>query len=319
MLKADRSAPAKVSLPDDDAEAIESLCCALHHQNLECMTADSESILRFAIAVDKYQCTAAVAPATLTLFNALDPSPQENANLMKAIFLLDDPKDFQVYTSMLIKCHQHEGIEESELMPGMEGLQSAFLFVADRSYKLILYLGALCQREQDAAKHMSQKIERMVDCILPALIRRHVADPRGNNSEEDDEYLCDYDQRAAARYLELITASRMWPGAKRDWKSLNHLLINIHTLEIPKLHDVQKCGTEWADDGERFHQRIDPEIENLKDSAEMLWAGLCLDCFKAKGAPHGPCRVPHDEFASEDIQMWELLHRMHLHVEGDDE
>lgn len=325
LLNADKGAPATLLLPDDDAEGIELLCYAVHHQKWRQTSDDiTDSIMRFADTVDKYNCCAAVEGILNPVIYSLEPSGEETAHLAEAICMLDDPTLFRMYTSFLIESNRHKEVDDEELKYGMEGLYGKACLGAGRNHKLTLYIEALCQRERDAAKFLAQEIDQVVDCILPGFIRCHSMNPGGGYARDDDEARCDYDQRAAGRYLELFMAHCLWPSSARF--PFGRLVEGIRDIVIPELREIQGCGIQWgedlgrwADDGKRFLEIVNPKIGMLKQLAENLRVGLCLDCFKANGAPHGPCRVPHDEFTSAGNQGLEFLDDMDMERDGNDE
>jgi hypothetical protein len=99
-----RESPTEVSLPKDDADAMRTICCLVHHRNdlvTEHLRADE--VLQIAIAVDKYDLKIALKYASIEwLKPRIDAERVEMGHLLVAAFLFDNAEMFLAHTITLI-------------------------------------------------------------------------------------------------------------------------------------------------------------------------------------------------------------------------
>lgn len=120
-----------IHLQDDqeDRLGLEWLCWMLHHNNIKCIgdRMISSLVLRFAIIADKYDCVAAIAPLSSSIFehfdiistddqDDLDPSylSLHNSALVHAAYLLNSAESFQKYTNVLVRNDDYWDLTISE-------------------------------------------------------------------------------------------------------------------------------------------------------------------------------------------------------------
>jgi hypothetical protein len=105
-----RESPTEVPLPADDADAMRTICCIIHHRNdlvvPEALT--QRAILEIAIAVDKYDLTIALKHASSELVmtqlgSGLKMEPV--GHLLAAAYLFDNTKAFEECIRELVLDH----------------------------------------------------------------------------------------------------------------------------------------------------------------------------------------------------------------------
>lgn len=96
--------PKEIPLIEDDADAMYSICCVVHHRNdIMPETLSPQEILQVAIAADKYDLHNALIYARAQWLQSRDPTdPIELAYLMAAAFLFEDMHMFIGHSLALI-------------------------------------------------------------------------------------------------------------------------------------------------------------------------------------------------------------------------
>ena len=102
LLNGGKNEPCTVPLPEDDGNAVDALCWALHRQHLGRMKISVSSLCDFAAVVDKYHCASAVAAVRPMLFQDIKPKISLLASIIEATILLDDAGNSQRYTNMAL-------------------------------------------------------------------------------------------------------------------------------------------------------------------------------------------------------------------------
>jgi hypothetical protein len=96
--------PAEISLPKDDADAMQTIGCVIHHRNNllpEDLTA--KDVLQIAILVDKYDLRVALNFAMLKWLKPRSPvGLVETGRLLAAAFLLDSAEAFMTHIKTLV-------------------------------------------------------------------------------------------------------------------------------------------------------------------------------------------------------------------------
>jgi hypothetical protein len=99
--------PIEVPLPEDDAEAMRTICCIIHHRNnLVSNYLRADKVLQIAIAVDKYDLNIALKYASLEWLKA-DPLEdlEDSVRLLAAAYLFKNHDAFMAQTKTLIYDH----------------------------------------------------------------------------------------------------------------------------------------------------------------------------------------------------------------------
>jgi hypothetical protein len=101
--------PEEVSVPEDDADAMQIICCVLHHRNdLVSETITAKMILRIAVEVDKYDLKTALKYTSLDwLKPQIKFKMKETGRLLAAAYLFDNTNAFAAHTkSLILNCNE---------------------------------------------------------------------------------------------------------------------------------------------------------------------------------------------------------------------
>lgn len=115
----------------------------------------------------------------------------------------------------------------------------------------------------------------------------------------DSTTKCDYLQRVAARYIELLVEENLWPLNCWSHEPLSVIVRKIGDLAHPEVDDIPPCKEACASEFACLRQHVDSKFEVLKKHAQNLWAGLCLECFKeslSSRTAKASCRIAHEQF-----------------------
>ncbi|KAK4541187.1 hypothetical protein LTR36_008261 [Oleoguttula mirabilis] len=278
--------PKMIPLPEDDAEAMKILCLILHLQNTKVRTnIDLNLLLRFAIAVDKYGYTSAVKYAASTFLRATKEeflalvAPEV---LLQAAYLLDDAEHFALFTNTY---NRRRGVDETQLANPLTTK------LPDKIYR------ALSVSQAQSIKSLSADIDDTAGDVGQYLSDVFAHLENGNMSRwrwAIDEKGCQGLRGLAHFYLEELANAKLWPRGIRG-ADLCDLLADIDSFDIPNeghLAQFDLCGTcilSCVDD------HFNKGLGDLKKKAEVMFAGVCLDCSKAGGTYNGMCRFEHDD------------------------
>lgn len=97
----------EISLPEDDADAMRTMCAVIHHRN-DVIPGEmsSSDILRLSIVADKYDCKIALQHATRHWLDHRNVvSLKEQMELMTAAYLLDHAQAFSGITYAMMMEH----------------------------------------------------------------------------------------------------------------------------------------------------------------------------------------------------------------------
>lgn len=102
-----KESPKEIPLIEDDADALYTICCVIHHRNdILPETFSPQDVLQIAIEADKYDFRIALHYARAKwLQNQSTIDPIELAYLMAAALLFDDMKMFREHSLALILHH----------------------------------------------------------------------------------------------------------------------------------------------------------------------------------------------------------------------
>ncbi|KAI9649487.1 hypothetical protein NHQ30_002063 [Ciborinia camelliae] len=110
----DQNGPAEVSLPEDNATALEIILAIIHHQkNKVPQTLAASDVLEVAVTADKYDFVDALK---LAIGNWLHPDEKEVRDLMRlaaAAYLFRDARAFKKITKALILEHENSYLDLS--------------------------------------------------------------------------------------------------------------------------------------------------------------------------------------------------------------
>jgi hypothetical protein len=96
--------PTEIPLPEDDADAMRTICCIVHHRNdLVLRRLTTKEILQIAIEVDKYDLKVALMYAILEwLKPQANAEMEETGHLLAASFLFGNEDAFMTHSLELI-------------------------------------------------------------------------------------------------------------------------------------------------------------------------------------------------------------------------
>jgi hypothetical protein len=96
--------PKEVPLTEDDADAMRTICCVIHHRNDAVPQALTTSeVLQIAIEADKYDCRIALKYASIQWLQPRDNADMvEQGYLMAAAYLIGNMETFAAHTLALI-------------------------------------------------------------------------------------------------------------------------------------------------------------------------------------------------------------------------
>ena len=99
----------QISIPDDDAEVMTTICNVIHHHNdLVPDVLSPKEVVKLAITADKYDCAVALKHAMAKWLELRDVKhPNELLCLMAAAYLFNNAKAFEETTRELIFNHRH--------------------------------------------------------------------------------------------------------------------------------------------------------------------------------------------------------------------
>jgi hypothetical protein len=98
--------PFEVSLPDDNATALEMICSIIHFQNDKIpRTLAAADVLAVAVAADKYDCLNALNFASKTWLRECKGNPEDLMLLATAAYLFRNAQAFKELTSDLVLNH----------------------------------------------------------------------------------------------------------------------------------------------------------------------------------------------------------------------
>ncbi|KAH7247245.1 uncharacterized protein BKA55DRAFT_701558 [Fusarium redolens] len=98
--------PFEVSLPDDNATALEIICSIIHFQNDKVpRTLAAADVLAVAVAADKYDCLNALNFASKTWLRECKGNPEDLMLLATAAYLFRNAQAFKELTSALVLNH----------------------------------------------------------------------------------------------------------------------------------------------------------------------------------------------------------------------
>ncbi|PVH91823.1 hypothetical protein DM02DRAFT_702762 [Periconia macrospinosa] len=99
-----KESPTEVTLPEDDADAMRTICYIVHHRNdLVSQYLTAKDVLQIAIEVDKYDLKIALKYASVEwLKPRVNGKREEMGHLLVAAFLFDNADAFMAHTITLI-------------------------------------------------------------------------------------------------------------------------------------------------------------------------------------------------------------------------
>ncbi|PVH92247.1 hypothetical protein DM02DRAFT_701032 [Periconia macrospinosa] len=99
-----KGSPTEVPLPEDDADAMRTICYIVHHRNdLVSQHLTAKEVLQIAIGVDKYDLKIALKYASVEwLKPQVNAEREEMGHLLAAAFLFDNTDAFMAHTITLI-------------------------------------------------------------------------------------------------------------------------------------------------------------------------------------------------------------------------
>lgn len=281
----------RISLPDDDGDALLLLCNILHLRNNALPSRlPADLLYKVAMLADKYQCATAAGRATMGWFDHLLHIPTGTAHhdtlwMVQAAYALDEPVAFARFTERWVLS---------------EGMGSTISFATvpeiDKTGRKLAV--ELHNRRQALISTVRTDVDLMVNPCSVAYSKssEHYIDYMPEMTPDPDEEtgrivgsLCYVDSQASNTFLGALRDNGIWPSTV--WPdTLGQVIDKVKGFGVPRYDDCDKC--EFCDDVKaKFGMAINL-VKGLH--RERLW-GLCLDCFKAGGVLVGECRYEHSK------------------------
>lgn len=140
--------------------------------------------------------------------------------------------------------------------------------------------------EQDARGYLTCEAER-----LASEAARGFA-PQTTHIKYGYDTACDSLRRLALLRLQTLAAAKLWPENTQDSRLAGYLR-SIREFIVPDIGataSIDLCGRCIATLTEDNFNNLAFDLEAL---AEAIFAGVCLDCFRAGGSNEGSCRSQH--------------------------
>jgi len=189
-----------ITLHEDSISSMVALCNAVHHSHTGDLEISPESVLAFAVAVDKYQCTQAITAVISILLGQLpaddlDPpdhrldedEPGPRALMTQAAYLLDSAEHFQEYTHALVLSGRWSYLGDQDLLPATLSniLSGKRRHTVHRLLQtLMVSTDKIIVREAAARNRVLQEVAQTCESIAYCLADRHEAcgktDDNGN-------------------------------------------------------------------------------------------------------------------------------------------
>ena len=152
-------------------------------------------------------------------------------------------------------------------------------------------------RQAAAMIALHHKVQDIAALAASALNLQHVHYKDKQSYEDAGSQKCRAQREVAANYLGALEEQDVWlPQRQRHEGDLADLTEAIRHLTLPDEDSVQPCTADGCSDllRDRFRQRRN-DVEILKERAKDVFAGACLDCYKAGGKFEGECRFQHNK------------------------
>lgn len=95
--------------------------------------------------------------------------------------------------------------------------------------------------DEDCKSYLFEEIAQLVGFISAFLVRCHGMSEDDNETWEDCKDKCDFQQRIASRYLEVIVQEEIHRRNRRSLKALSTLIETIEGLRKPDLSGLRPC------------------------------------------------------------------------------
>ncbi|KAK4898064.1 hypothetical protein LTR27_004450 [Elasticomyces elasticus] len=272
--------PHVVTLPDDGAEPMKTLCLVSHHQTKaihfsSCTVARATFVIELVDLADKYDCMDIIrlpAASWLAAVNIESLIRTKKIACAEAAFKLDDATFFGRCTKTLVL----DG--EVDLWDPAEGASPCRHSILD----------AVRKTENCAAKVVTGMIDGMVTNAgdrLGAGYKHRCVD---NWMTKD----CEYNTAAVGTFLRALCAAQLWTPSSRSRK-LRDIFRNVQALEVPTVTLISPCRTCLDRATEDILEVFERDIRRVQNAVQAIFTSVCLDCLKKIGDGYSTCRTPH--------------------------
>ncbi|KAL7908149.1 hypothetical protein GGI35DRAFT_453480 [Trichoderma velutinum] len=250
-----KETPKEIPLIEDDAKALYTICCVIHHRNdIIPETFSPREVLQIAVEADKHDLRVALHFAKAQWLQSKNTTDvMELAYLMAAAFLFDDMNMFIEYSLALIL--QHQG-----------------------SYIGLLADSTLCQiLPANTIYLLEERRNRMRAEIGEILLE-----------EEKNSCSCGWGSSRSDRYRTLIIE---YTPQKMLESRISRVIEQIKTVSYDmerKHHAASKHAKSYYHEPAVYITSLAEKIENAQRRA-----CLCLDCVQSSGGTKC-CRFEHE-------------------------
>ncbi|KAL9107167.1 MAG: hypothetical protein Q9187_008465 [Circinaria calcarea] len=280
-----------VDMPEDDTEAMITLCGILHHR-YECTTSSpsTEFLIHLATTADKYDCVSAVSQWSGNHISdlILKAEIQENLDyrLLYLTYAFDDHRRFRQITKLLV--YSRSGTNLHDAAHNCSGLMDT----VDKPSLWMKVIAKILTTQENTMRCLLDELQgAMTPMLKKPLLNNQPSrglDPKSAASH-NDTYFSECDSTHISRYLSTLHWQDIWPLAQHSatW-GLDTILSNLDDCNFQTATQHQTCIACKTD--------FTLVVRRAKDKVKNAFFGLCLDCVK-NGEPvrkqGRKCRLAH--------------------------
>ncbi|MCJ1473764.1 hypothetical protein MMC13_002415 [Lambiella insularis] len=321
--------PLYLPLPDDDTEAMTTMCNVLHHKyKFDMPTPTTELFETLAVASDKYDCHEAMSQwVGLSLrprLRAIDRQPGYQKKGIRRLHLpayhFDDPEVFREVTKLMVYSRHGPSMAHESKSNWLNAYATPGISPAALELLPEVLLPGLTRKEYPLKKDLIRGLEDIIhmladkpcEPISPEGNYRN-GEKAGNQASHHPFWACECNSRRLFYFIKQLSHHDLYSVLKSlDWKSLAGILACLEACDFSvtsagaSYHKVYDAYMHSQEEVGEVCSICKPnlvlEVAQLKERVENAFSGFCLDCVK-----HGPprardpskgvkCRIVHDGF-----------------------
>lgn len=255
-----------VSLPDDDIDAVLLLCKIIYGRHDLIKSAPSgQTLLKFAVLCDKYQCAEALKPEvepwmekSYVYYGSIDR--QEACTLLLASYIFDYPETFKTLSLRILRQFRWRGHKKKDRLTWYLMMQHP-LVNADLA-------GEFEAKHKFLKKQIKLSFERPFSRLKKCTCQ--------NNPNVR--------AKKAASFSEQLFNANLMP-ADIQWVFITDIIQRVDGLPNVACHHYKSC---WFRAGKSLKEILQEQMRWI----ESHGIGLCLDCIKRFQNGHCPSHPP---------------------------
>lgn len=292
----DRSAqnPKRISLPDDDVNAMVRLCRLIHHQdNMPTTPHDkgslaggAEQLLALMVVADKYGCIDSIRFAgeymlfsSASVSASLDPSMETLLHLVAAAYILNNSRHFALFTRKLVldTPRSYSSVINCPALGMLPGVLLRECFPRLGDEQTVLTLSVVLLEEQRKAATNTLRFE------LPALAEQRCYRNGCGRTGTDLTFA-----NALAREINSHRREMYWPPHDNYWSLRDLLKQTFHCGDV-SIHLATGCRHEHD-----YEHKVGSEtLKSLCNKISKIACGLCLNCLEDDNTDPNACTHRH--------------------------